>query len=250
MKWNKLYTYPKTVRELIDNKRHYEIGTEKLPSVTTILSATQLPEKQESLARWKAKVGEKEAERVKNVAASRGTAMHTYLEHYLEGQGILDLTEVGQEAERMAKTIIDQGLPDLEEIWGLEAVLHSPGRYAGATDCCGVYMGRESIIDFKQSNKPKREEWIEDYKLQLAAYATAHNEVYGTEIEQGVILMCTPDCFFQRFIINGKQFREYTDKWKRKVEQYYETIQKKRDAGENDTGSGRTSLSLLESSGE
>ena len=226
MKWNKLYTYPKTVRELIDNKRHYEIGTEKLPSVTTILAATQSPEKQESLARWKAKVGEKEAERVKNVAATRGTAMHTYLEHYLEGQGLLDLTDIGQEAERMAKTIIDQGLPDLEEIWGLEAVLHSPGRYAGATDLCGVYMGRESICDFKQSNKPKRDEWIEDYKLQLAAYALAHNEVYNTDIDQGVILMCTPDCFFQRFIINGKQFREYTDKWKRKVEEYYESKQK------------------------
>ena len=230
MKWNKLYTYPKTVRELIDNKRHYEIGTEKLPSVTTILAATQSDEKKESLARWKEKVGEIEAERVKNVAATRGTAMHTYLEYYLTGQGILDLTDVGQEAERMAKTIIEQGLPDLTEIWGLEAVLHSPGRYAGATDCCGVYMGRESIIDFKQSNKPKRDEWIEDYKLQLAAYALAHNEVYGSEIDQGVILMCTPDCFFQRFIINGKQFREYTDKWKRKVEEYYEGKNKTTDA--------------------
>ena len=230
MKWNKLYTYPKTVRELINNKRHYEIGTEKLPSVTTILAATQSDEKKESLARWKEKVGEIEAERVKNVAATRGTAMHTYLEYYLTGQGILDLTDVGQEAERMAKTIIEQGLPDLTEIWGLEAVLHSPGRYAGATDCCGVYMGRESIIDFKQSNKPKRDEWIEDYKLQLAAYALAHNEVYGSEIDQGVILMCTPDCFFQRFIINGKQFREYTDKWKRKVEEYYEGKNKTTDA--------------------
>lgn len=230
MKWNNLYTYPKTVRELIDNKRHYEIGTEKLPSVTTILAATQSEEKKESLARWKAKVGEIEAERVKNVAATRGTAMHTYLEYYLTGQGILDLTDVGQEAERMAKTIIEQGLPDLTEIWGLEAVLHSPGRYAGATDCCGVYMGRESIIDFKQSNKPKRDEWIEDYKLQLVAYALAHNEVYESEIDQGVILMCTPDCFFQRFIINGKQFREYTDKWKRKVEEYYEAKSKTTDA--------------------
>ena len=149
LKWNKQFTYPKSVRELINNKRHYVVGDEKLPSVTTILSATQSAEKQESLNKWKAKVGEKEAERVKNVAASRGTAMHSYLEHHLEGQGLLDLTEIGQEAERMAKTIITQGLPDLEEIWGLEATLHYPGRYAGATDCCGVYMGRESIIDFK-----------------------------------------------------------------------------------------------------
>tara|TARA_B100000886_G_C20398170_1_gene481354 strand:+ start:252 stop:959 length:708 start_codon:yes stop_codon:yes gene_type:complete len=224
MKWNKLYDYPKSVRELIENKRHYAIGSSKLPSVTTILAETASNEKRESLARWRQKVGEKEAERVKNVAANRGTAMHKYLEHHLEGQGLLDLTEIGQEAERMAKTIIDKGLPDLEEIWGLEATLHYPERYAGATDCCGVYLGRESIIDFKQSNKVKKEEWIEDYYYQLAAYATAHNEVYKTNIDQGVILMCTPDCFFQRFILNGKRFREYQEKWLARVEKYYESV--------------------------
>jgi genome maintenance exonuclease 1 len=228
MKWNKLYDYPKSVRELIENKRHYAIGTEKLPSVTTILSATASSEKQESLKRWKEKVGEKEAERVKNVAASRGTAMHSYLEYHLEGQGLLDLTEIGQEAERMAKTIIDKGLPDLEEIWGLEATLHYPGRYAGATDLCGVYLGRESIVDFKQSNRPKKEEWIEDYYYQLVAYATAHNEVYGTSIDQGVILMCTPDLFFQRFILNGKRFREYQQLWLERVERYYALVETSR----------------------
>ena len=226
MKWNKLYQYPKSVREMIAGKRHYVLENGKLPSVTTILSATQSDEKRESLARWKAKVGEFEAERVKNAAATRGTAMHKYLEHYVEGQGILDLTDVGQEAERMAKTIIDKGLQDVEEIWGSEVTLGYKDRYAGATDLCGVYMGRESIMDFKQSNKPKKDEWIEDYYLQSAAYALAHNDTYGTDIDQGVILMCTPDCFFQRFMINGKRFKEYTDKWKRKVEQYYEQLDK------------------------
>jgi genome maintenance exonuclease 1 len=234
MKWNKLYEYPKSIREMIEGKRHYVLKDGKLPSVTTILSHTQSDEKRESLKRWKDKVGEIEAERVKNVAATRGTAMHKYLEYYVEGQGLLDLTDVGQEAERMAKTIIDKGLPDVEEIWGSEVVLSYQDRYAGATDLCGVYMGRESIMDFKQSNKPKKDEWIEDYYLQSAAYALAHNETYGTDIDQGVILMCTPDCFFQRFMINGSRFREYTDKWKRKVEQYYESIDKKPDTGQND----------------
>ena len=238
MKWNKLYTYPKSIREMINDKRHYAIGDHKLPSVTTILSATQSEDKKASLARWKAKVGETEAERVKNVAATRGTAMHKYLEYYVEGQGLLDLTDVGQEAERMAKTIIDKGMPDCEEIWGSEVVLSYQDRFAGATDLCGIYMGRESIMDFKQSNKPKKDEWIEDYYLQSAAYALAHNETYGTDIDQGVILMCTPDCFFQRFMINGRRFREYTDKWKRKVEQYYDmqekTVGEKQPTGEND----------------
>ena len=222
MKWNKLYNYPTSTRGMIEGERHYDFGTEKLPSVTTILSATQSDEKRASLAKWKQKVGEKEAERVKNVAATRGTAMHTYLEHYVEGQGLLDLTDVGQEAERMAKTIIDKGLPDVDEIWGSEVVLGYPGLYAGATDLCGVYMGRESIIDFKQSNKPKKDEWIEDYKLQGAAYATAHDYMFGTQIEQIVILMCTPDCFFQRFIINGNQFREYKWRWLERVNTYYD----------------------------
>ena len=222
LKWNKQFIYPESVRALIKNERHYTIGNEKLPSVTTILSATQSQEKQDSLAKWKAKVGEIEAERVKNTAAARGTKMHSILEAYVEGKNILDLTEPGQEAHRMANTVIDQGLKDVNEIWGSEVTLAYPGLYAGATDLCGGYMGRESIIDFKQSNKPKKAEWIEDYKLQGAAYATAHDDMFGTQIEQTVILMCTPDCFFQRFIINGKEFREYKWKWLERVDQYYE----------------------------
>ena len=157
MKWNKKYKYPKSIRELINNKRHYDVGEEKLPSVTTILSGTESDEKREAIAKWKARVGTAEAESVKNKAATRGTALHSYLEKYILGEGLLDMTEQGVEAERMAKVIIEKGLPDLEEIWGSECVLHYPGLYAGATDLCGIYQGRESIIDFKQSNKPKRE---------------------------------------------------------------------------------------------
>jgi genome maintenance exonuclease 1 len=221
MKWNKQFEYPKSVRSLIKDERHYEVGSEKLPSVTTILAATQSDEKRASLAKWKDKVGNVEADKIKNTAASRGTAMHTYLEHHINGGGLLDLSSEGREAESMAKTIIDKGLGDLHEIWGSEVVLHYPGLYAGATDLCGIYQGRDSIIDFKQSNKPKKDEWIEDYKLQLAAYATAHDCIYNTKIEQGVILMCTPDNFFQRFIVNGSQFREYKWKWLDKVDHYY-----------------------------
>jgi len=221
MKWNKQFIYPKSVRSLIDEERHYSVGDEKLPSVTTILAATQPDEKRESLQKWKDKVGQVEADKIKNLAASRGTAMHSYLEAHLNGQGILDLSDLGQAAGGMARTIIEKGFGDLQEIWGSEVVLHYPGLYAGATDLCGIYQGRDSIIDFKQSNKPKKDEWIEDYKLQLAAYATAHDCIYDTKIEQGVILMCTPDNYFQRFIINGNQFREYKWKWLDKIDHYY-----------------------------
>ena len=222
MKWNKLYEYPKSTRSLIKDERHYEIGSSKLPSVTTILSATASDEKRESLNKWKAKVGEVEAERVKNTAATRGTAMHSYLEHHLNGQGLLDLSDEGRVARSMAQTIIDKGLIDLHEIWGNEVVLHYPDLYAGQTDLVGIYQGRDSIIDFKQTNRPKQEAWIEDYYLQGAAYATAHDCIYGTNIEQTVILMCTPDNFFQKFIVNGQRFKHYKSEWLKRVDMYYQ----------------------------
>jgi genome maintenance exonuclease 1 len=209
------------MRSLVEDERHYEIGTQKLPSVTTILGATASNEKQESLAKWKAKVGEAEADRIKRQAASRGTIMHSYLEYHLNGQGLLDLSDEGREARSMAQTIIDKGLGDLQEIWGSEVVLHYPDLYAGQTDLCGVYQNRDSIVDFKQSNKPKKDEWIEDYYLQGAAYATAHDCIYDTNIEQIVVLMCTPDNFFQRFIVNGQRLKDYKSEWLKRVDMYY-----------------------------
>jgi len=223
MKWNKLYKYPKSIRETLKGGRHYDVNDEKLPSVTTILQATQSLEKAESLSRWASRVGQVEADRIRDQAAKRGTAMHSYLEAYLQGGKILDLRDVGREASSMGQTIIEKGFPELEEIWGVECTLYYPGLYAGQTDMCGIYQGRESIVDFKQSNKPKKIEWIEDMFLQLVAYATAHDCIYGTKIEQGVILMCTPDNFFQRFIVNGSEFREWKWKWLRKISDYYES---------------------------
>ena len=209
------------MRTSLEGQRHYEITGEKLPSVTTILSATQSDEKKESIARWTARVGEVEAERVKNTAASRGTNMHLHLERYIEGKGHKDLTDEGQVAGDMAQVIINKGLCDLSEIWGSEVVLYYPGLYAGATDLVGVYDYEDSIIDFKQSNKPKRKEWVEDYFMQLGAYAMAHNQVYDTEITQGVILMCTPDNYFQKFQIKGKEFIKYQHKFLERVDKYY-----------------------------
>ena len=221
MKWNKKYDYPKAIRSLINDERHYDIGKEKLPSVTTILSATKSDEAKESIARWKAKVGEDEATRVKDTAASRGSNMHLHLEKYILGTGHKDLTDEGQVAGDMAQVIIDKGLCDVSEIWGSEVTLYYPGLYAGATDLVGIYDYEDSIIDFKQSNRPKRREWIDDYFMQLGAYAMAHNYVYGSEITQGVILMCTPDNYFQRFQIKGKEFIKYQHRFLEKVDKFY-----------------------------
>ena len=229
MKWNKKFIYPKSSRSLIEGKRHYDIDdTEqtKLPSVTTILAATQSEEKRQSLADWKARLGAQAADRVRDIAALRGTAMHTFLDAYIRGTGHKDLTSVGKEAEPMAQKIISDGLTDLNEIWGTEVTLYYPDLYAGATDVVGIYNGRESIIDFKQTNKPKRREWIEDYFIQIGAYAMAHNYIYQTKIQSGIILMCSKDGFFQKFEVSDKEFVGYQHAFLKKVDQYYENVSK------------------------
>jgi len=226
VKWNKKYTYPKSQRSLIQGKRHYDVNHEKLPSVTTILAETQSAEKRESLKAWQERIGKENAVRVRDQAAERGTMMHSFLEDYLAGKNRVDLTDMGKEARIMARQIIEQGLTDLDEIWGSEVTLYYPELYAGATDVVGVYDGQESICDFKQSNKPKRREWIGDYFLQLGGYAMAHNHIYGTKITQGVVLMCTKDNLFQRFVTDGSEFVTYQHGFLERVSQYYDNLGK------------------------
>ena len=230
MKRIKKFKYPKSMRSLIDGKRHYDIDSEKLPSVTTILSATQSEEKKKSLADWRARMGAQSADRIRDVSAMRGTAMHRYLEAYIDGSGHKDLTSIGKEAEPMAKRIIESGLGELDEVWGQEVTLYYPGLYAGATDIVGVYEGQPAIIDFKQTNKPKKREWISDYFCQLGAYCMAHNYVYGTKIQSGVILMCSKDLLFQKFEIEGKDFVKHQHEFLRKTDQYYKNVPQQNEA--------------------
>ena len=225
MKWNNKYNYPKSTRSIIHGSRHYAVNQESLPSVTTILKATESEEKKAKLAEWKERVGFKQAEIIKQEASSRGSSMHDYLEKFLLGKLNMDLLGDNTREKMMADQIIENGLRNkLEEIWGCEATLYYPGKYAGAADCIGVYENKETIIDFKQSNKPKKDEWIEDYYLQCAAYGLAHNTVYGSNISQAVILLCTKDNMFQRFIIDGEKFNDYQKKFLLKVEKFYEQM--------------------------
>ena len=230
MIWNKKFIYPPSTRSLVDGKRHYDITGQKLPSVTTILSATQSEEKKKSLANWQARMGKQTADRIRDISAMRGTVMHTYLEGYINNTPHLDLTSVGKEAGRMANIVVESGLGDLGEVWGSEVTLYYPGLYAGQTDVVGIYNGRESIIDFKQTNKPKQREWIDDYFTQLAAYAMAHNHVYGTAIQSGVILMCSKDGFFQKFEVFDKEFQGYMHTFLKKIDQYYANVPKTEEA--------------------
>ena len=143
-----------------DESRIYDIAGHRLPSVTTILDKTK---DKSFLTRWKAKVGEEEAERIKNHSSRRGTAMHKFIESFVEGVGYDDLTTIGQEAKPMAEKIIEVGLAPVDTYLGSEIMLYYPGLYAGSTDLVCIHNDMETIIDFKQANKPKDQRWITDY---------------------------------------------------------------------------------------
>jgi hypothetical protein len=221
------YSYIGGTRFTDHGTRRYDVAGERLPSVTTILGRTK---DQKFLRDWKAKVGEKEAERIKTASATRGTSMHKYLENYVLGKGYEDLTELGQETKRMAEKVIEVGLAPVSGYYGSEVTLYYPGLYAGSTDLVGVHNDKDTIIDFKQSNRPKREEWIGDYKLQAAAYAMAHDQVHGSHIEQCVIMVCTPDLYYQEFKIDGLNLRKAKYDFLKRLDHYHELTTDEKEA--------------------
>ena len=218
MKRSDKYNYVQVSRSTDQGSRTYNVSGTKLPSVTTILAQTK---DQSYLDRWKAKVGHEEAERIKNLSSKRGTSMHKFIEKHITGAGYDDLTEIGQQAKPMAQKIIDIGLTPVTEYYGSEVSLYYPGLYAGSTDLVCIHNGKETIADFKQANKPKKEDWIEDYFLQIGAYAMAHDYVHGSNIEQGVIMICTPDLYYQEFKFDGEQMRQYRHKFLERLNQFY-----------------------------
>lgn len=218
------YNYVSINRETINGERRYATPDgEKLPSVTTILEATKPEEKKKALQEWRNRVGHKQAQAITTEAAGRGTRMHKWIENFVKtGEiGNPGTNPYSIQSHQMAQSIIYQGLSKCNEFWGTEVPLYFPKVYAGTTDLVGIHDGSEAIMDHKQSNKLKKREWIEDYFIQLSAYASAHNEVHGTNIRKGVIFMCTADNIYQEFIIEGSEFDSWTDKWFQRVEQYY-----------------------------
>ena len=235
---NNRFDYHQLSRTSEDGKRLYATPDgRKLPSVTTILDRTKPQESREALANWKKRVGEAQAQQITTEAANRGTRMHSYLEQYVK-TGVLPPAGSNPYAwasHEMARSVIEQGLKDqVTEFWGVEIPLYFPNLYAGTTDGCGIHSGDEAILDYKQTNKPKKEEWIDDYKLQLVAYALAHNEVYGTKIRKGVVLMCVkPELdqqfniikppVYQEFVLKPEDFDHWEQQWWKRLELYYLT---------------------------
>ena len=192
---------------------------ESLPSVTTILSATK---DMTHLNEWKTRVGEEKAKQITTEAAGVGTAMHANLERFIAGvQRQPGNNPVHVQANKMADVIIENGLSKVNEVWAMEQSLYFPGLYSGTTDLIAVHENEPAVCDYKQTNKPKKAEWVEDYYLQLMAYILAHNEVYGTDIRKGVIFMCSRDFQYQQFTLEPKDFNKWQDAWLNKVEEYY-----------------------------
>ena len=233
--YNPKFDYQPIPRVVVEGKRFYATPDGKnLPSVTTILDKTKSEESREALNRWRRSVGAEKAQQITTEAANRGTRMHTYLEDYVKTGEIKERTSnpFSWASHAMAHVVVEKGLKNVNEFWGIEVPLYFPGIYAGTTDGAGIHLNEEAILDYKQSNKPKRREWIEDYFVQLCAYAEAHNEVHGTRIRKGVILMCVkPDVDEQfniikppedqEFVLEGAEFDRYRDLWWRRVEQFY-----------------------------
>lgn len=211
------------VNDPVTRKRVYLTPDgEKLPSVTTILGATK---DMTHLNEWKKRIGEEKAAQITKEAAGVGTAMHANLERFLIGeQRQPGNNPVHVQANKMADIIIENGISKVNEVWAMEQSLYFPGLYSGTTDLVGIYDGEPAVMDHKQTNKPKKDEWIDDYKIQLVAYIMAHNEVYSTDIKRGIVFMCSRDLQYQQFEVKPEDFNYWQDQWLKKVEEYYTTI--------------------------
>lgn len=208
------------VNDPITRKRVYQTPDgETLPSVTTILSSTK---DMTAINEWKKRIGEDKANQISREAAGVGTAMHSNLERFIAGlQRQPGNNPVHVQANKMADVIIENGLSKVTEVWAMEQTLYFPGLYSGTTDLVCVYNGNPSVCDYKQTNKPKKEEWIDDYKVQLTAYIMAHNQVYKTEIREGHVFMCSRDLQYQQFDLLPDEFEYWQNRWLDKVEEYY-----------------------------
>jgi genome maintenance exonuclease 1 len=224
LKLNSPYEYSDLKRTSVNGKRLYEnpFG-DPVPSVTTILDKTKPREKREALANWRKRVGTQEAQRITTEAANVGTIMHNILEYWVKNEEYQPGNNiVHRQAKAMAQVVKDNVNDSLDEVWGSEVNLCYPGLYAGTTDLVGVWKGKPTIMDFKQTNKPKKREWIEDYFMQGAAYGMAHNEMYGTEIENIAIFMCSRDCQWQLFEVEAEEFKNWEVRWAERVAEFYQ----------------------------
>jgi hypothetical protein len=199
----------------------------KVPSVTTILSATK---DMTALNEWRKRVGTENAKRITTEAAGVGTSLHANLERFLLGKPRRPGNNpVHVKANAMANVIIENAFKHIDQVWAMEQSLYYAGLFSGTTDLICIYKGNLCIADYKQTNRPKKEEWVEDYYLQLVAYIMAHNNTYNTDIREGHVFMVSRGDHplipggevYQQFDLTPNNYDMYQDKWLDRVEQYY-----------------------------
>ena len=228
----KRFQYSQLIPQFHNGKRLYLCPDGlRVPSVTTIISQTKSEQSKAAIKAWEDKEGPEKAQQIKDEAAKRGTQMHKFLEDYMLNGSLSQPDEDSKQSHIMAEHIVNKGLVNVNEIWGSEIGLYYPGLYSGTTDAIGIHKNEAAILDYKQSNKFKSVKYVEDYFLQITAYALAHNKVYGTNINRGVILLCvappliSPGVWgeptYQEFILKPEDFDYWTNKWWARVEEYY-----------------------------
>jgi hypothetical protein len=212
------FNYPKLERVDTEIGRHYRDSNNILvPSVTTVLSGTS--DNKDGIEKWRKRIGDNEADRIMKQSTDIGTAVHEAIEKFL-GNNDWDHFQDNSDqimARKMTSKFVDLGLNKISQVWGLEVGLILDNLYAGTADCVGIYDDVPSLIDFKTARRIKKREWIEDYFLQGCAYANAHNVMFDTDIKQIVILMVDRDLIFKEFIVGKDEFKELTDKWKKRL---------------------------------
>ena len=191
---------PEITTESIKGKRFYVTPEgNKYPSITTVLSDRN----KEGIVKWRESVGNDVANQVMRQAASRGTAVHTLIENYLNNE---ELSK--QDVLPVALfTLLKPELDNINSIRMQEGGLYSDKwEVAGRVDCIAEYKGKLSVIDFKTSTKEKQEQWIENYFIQGSAYCEMYEETFKEPIEQVVILIVTEDGAVQSFVKNKKDY--------------------------------------------
>lgn len=231
--FEKRFNYPKLERIDSPNGRQYVTPSgQAVPSVTTILDKTKTEEKKQVLENWAKRVGgQVAADAIKDGAAALGSVIHNQLEKYMLGEELTWGNNLIQKlAKKMTETVISQGIPNIEKVFGLESALYVDGLYAGTADLIVQIDNKVMIADFKNSIKMKKEAYLDDYYNQLVAYAVAHNQMFGTNINSGRIMMVarpsetTGECEYKEFDLTPEKFKIYESSWLARVEQYYGQI--------------------------
>lgn len=223
-----MFNYPTLSTTTFNGQRWYVTPEgSAYPSVTTVLGGTMSVEKEQSLQNWRKSLGETKANQVSKNATDNGTVLHTLIERYLKKEELFAPIPGYQiqPQNKSALNAIKNKLDKIEEIWCIEEAMYSNIlELAGRVDCIGVYKKRPCIIDFKTAGRIKNDKDIEDYKYQLAAYAIMHNELFGTDITNGTILMVADSGFPLEFNIDLLPFFEPLYE---RVELFYDRLNQK-----------------------